>query len=1108
MKNLLKLVLFLIAVSGTIQSGYSQGVQIVKVRRNTAPRDVLYYASTIRNIATYPLNETGLNSFTTAASSGTFSLSVLCPCGETVVIPAGTKPPLTPPCVASNCTTTPSYASTRYSYDGNLLTVEASVTEQVKLRFQRLDGKPIGATNPDQINIDNNSWYFGSEPAGTWNRRWQVYLPGNPHLIVSIRRESNQAVTYGKTFTPATGANNVSLYTASGSTPACDYTLAVNSPNATCNTSATLTASVSGSAATGLSYKWTGPNNFTASGASIAVSQAQNGTYPYTVTTTKNGCADKSVTGNLIVTGCGSATSTYPSFARIVFIGNSITKHPPAPDLGWYNDWGMAASALANDYVHIMLAALRSVNPAIQHYISHDGSYWEGNYRAGIPSNIYQAFYTDNVVNAFGAGNLADAIVIAISENLDMGEFDETQFRSELDKLIAAVPHTSNCTILLRNSFWDGKELSNAAIQQYCLDRGYKFADISSIRELAQYMSPAVDGHHPNDAGMAAKAILLLDQLKINSGVDCNFTVSVNSPSVACSTNGMLTATLTGNTSGIAYSWSGPNGYTANTQSIAVQKSSNGSYPYTVSVAKNGCSAKTATGNLIVTGCGSTTYTPTPGYGNLFADNSTYVDLPEFNRPDPSLRFPRAFIIQGNTRVAINTKLGSVVDYLSFDGGLFNYINSPIWGNGNDDAGRQLMDAMYGFPDGSVGPYGQGHYEEGGQSTGQVHPPGSGSIGFNPVQGGSIGENPTFGVTETIYSDGSKLFYSTKPSQWDMFGIYGRMKMKGWIDIDPTNSKVVRRHARWEMDRNDPYSFSYPRPRQNESPCWYTTTDHKEVFYRSGQPWTNAPLVPYTYNEGMEAIASPPILASEPVIYMKHRTRNTYIAIINNQARFSVGGFNNEYITGNAPNSFKANYFGATPIMSIDRDGVYDFDAAFMEGTLEEITSYVYSLTRLRAQWNGRFKYIFNNHSRLGFFLHNAEDQLEKNITDYLSVKPLLNNENQGRDYNVSTPEKWIDGRVVKKVCVRMALTSSDGAMWLRWAKPGLVNAGEYYKEFNVIADGQFRTYIIDMTGVPNWDGSDITSFVLRKRNNNAVLSNEELKIKWISDEDITATNP
>ena len=38
---------------------------------------------------------------------------------------------------------------------------------------------------------------------------------------------------------------------------------------------------------------------------------------------------------------------------KVIFIGNSITFHGPAPEIGWMHSHGIASSQKNNDYVHV-----------------------------------------------------------------------------------------------------------------------------------------------------------------------------------------------------------------------------------------------------------------------------------------------------------------------------------------------------------------------------------------------------------------------------------------------------------------------------------------------------------------------------------------------------------------------------------------------------------------------------------------------------------------------------------------------------------------------------------------------------------------------------------
>ena len=54
---------------------------------------------------------------------------------------------------------------------------------------------------------------------------------------------------------------------------------------------------------------------------------------------------------------------------KVLFLGNSITRHGPKADIGWTRDWGMAATSEDKDYVHLLgrqLAKVAGAAPQIR----------------------------------------------------------------------------------------------------------------------------------------------------------------------------------------------------------------------------------------------------------------------------------------------------------------------------------------------------------------------------------------------------------------------------------------------------------------------------------------------------------------------------------------------------------------------------------------------------------------------------------------------------------------------------------------------------------------------------------------------------------------------
>ena len=91
---------------------------------------------------------------------------------------------------------------------------------------------------------------------------------------------------------------------------------------------------------------------------------------------------------------------------KVLFVGNSITRHAPKPEIGWFGDWGMAASAKNKDYVHLVVKYLEERLSAIDYAIVNCAT-WERQYYEKTPCEWATA-------RNFGA----DVIVVRLGENM------------------------------------------------------------------------------------------------------------------------------------------------------------------------------------------------------------------------------------------------------------------------------------------------------------------------------------------------------------------------------------------------------------------------------------------------------------------------------------------------------------------------------------------------------------------------------------------------------------------------------------------------------------------------------------------------------------------
>jgi alpha-galactosidase len=196
---------------------------------------------------------------------------------------------------------------------------------------------------------------------------------------------------------------------------------------------------------------------------------------------------------------------------KVLFVGNSITKHGPKKDIDWSGNWGMAASAEANDYVHLVTKALTEKAGAAPEVMVKNIADFERAYSGyDIAAKLKEAIEFK-----------ADLIILAIGENvpgLKTAE-DKMKLQASVAALLRALKGDRKPAILVRSCFW-ANAAKDEALQQACAAVDGIYVNIGSLsKDEANYARSerpykhAGVANHPGDKGMAAIAAALVKAL-------------------------------------------------------------------------------------------------------------------------------------------------------------------------------------------------------------------------------------------------------------------------------------------------------------------------------------------------------------------------------------------------------------------------------------------------------------------------------------------------------------------------------------------------------------------------------------------------------------------
>ena len=191
------------------------------------------------------------------------------------------------------------------------------------------------------------------------------------------------------------------------------------------------------------------------------------------------------------------------SYSNVVVLGNSITRASPDTSIGWNNNWGMAATRPELDYLHLLTARLKLINPNVV-----VNSMPTGEFEVAYKTYDYTDYY------AAIKASKPDLLILRFGENIVQDSPDLVYFDEKYAALIAYFKDGNpNLKILAAGSFW-GNPVADKAMAKYS-----KFVTLTPLLNDINNQAFGIFPNnsvaiHPSDKGMLAICNIIWEGLK------------------------------------------------------------------------------------------------------------------------------------------------------------------------------------------------------------------------------------------------------------------------------------------------------------------------------------------------------------------------------------------------------------------------------------------------------------------------------------------------------------------------------------------------------------------------------------------------------------------